>query len=153
MNNFIFFCILITLPLTPCKNIGNTKNSPSNDVVPGGIVASTIHPDSIKGAFLKPENTTYDFGKVSRKNSPNIAIKIEVENVGKHPLVIIKGDVSCGCLSVEFPKRPIMMGEKAQLIVNVDTKSQAGLFNKSIFIKSNADNDVVLIRITGEVKE
>lgn len=84
---------------------------------------------------------------------PDIPIEFEIENIGKDPLVILKADVSCGCLSVNYPKAPIRPGENAKLIVNVDTKAQEGRFNKIIFIKSNADNDVELIRILGEVKK
>ena len=74
-----------------------------------------------------------------------------MENVGNLPLVILKSDVSCGCMSVDYPKLPFFSGEKAKLIVTIDTKNQIGVFNKPIFIKSNAVNDIVLIRILGEI--
>lgn len=80
-------------------------------------------------------------------------IDFEIKNSGKLPLVIAKTDVSCGCLSVDCPKDPILPGKKTRLTVHIDTRAQEGRFNKTVFIKSNADNDVELIRIIGEINK
>ena len=64
-----------------------------------------------------------------------------------------KYDVSCGCLSVNYSKEPINPGKIRKLAVHIDTKNQYGMFNKVIFINSNAENNLELIRITGEVEK
>lgn len=118
----------------------------------GGTIVDTVNVDSIKGAYLSLSITEYDFGEVRKKKTPSITIEFEVENTGNEPLVIIKSDVSCGCLSVDYPKEPIMKGQKAKLRINIETKSQEGTFNKTAYIKSNAKNDIVLVRVVGRIK-
>lgn len=95
----------------------------------------------------------YDFGKVSQSKNPVLHIDFEFRNTGKYPLVINKVDVSCGCLSVNYPKEPIVAGQQSKLSVQINTKGQEGIFNKKIFIRTNADNDVEYIKITGEIKK
>jgi len=109
--------------------------------------------DSIVGAYLRLDKSRYDFGKIRSKRTPKIEIEFGVENMGKTPLVFFKADVSCGCMSVNYPKAPIFAGEKAKLTVTIDTRNQIGIFNKPVFIKTNADNDIVLIRILGEIEK
>lgn len=103
------------------------------------------------GAHLGLNKKHHDFGKIDRNKNPYLEIDFEIENQGKSPLVITKTDVSCGCLSVDCSKEPILPGKKTKLIVRVDTRAQEGAFNKPVFIQSNADNDLELIRIVGEV--
>lgn len=144
-------CLLL---LQSCKNsnVSNNVNVTTNEQSEL-LVRLEIPLDSINGAYLRLDKNRHDFGKVSRKKTPDIPMEFEIENLGKIPLLILKADVSCGCLSVDYPKAPIHPGEKAKLTVNVDTKAQEGVFNKTVFLKSNADNDVELIRILGEVKK
>ncbi len=143
---------LLTIQSCGSKNAKNGMNVGMGEQSEQSV-RQTVPWDSINGAYLHLDRKRYDFGKISRKKMPDIPIEFEIENIGKDPLVILKADVSCGCLSVNYPKAPIRPGENAKLIVNVDTKAQEGRFNKIIFIKSNADNDVELIRILGEVKK
>ena len=102
-------------------------------------------------AVMKFVETRYDFGTVKPKGAP-IDIVFEYQNTGGVPLVIIKVDVSCGCMSVEFPKEPTMPGRKGTINVKIDTKGFTGYFNKTLFVKSNATEDVILLRIVGQIK-
>jgi hypothetical protein len=101
------------------------------------------------GALLQFAAKRYDFGKLRIKKNPQIPVDFEFTNTGNEPLVILKADVSCGCLSADYPKTPIQPGEKGKITVTVDTKDQKGEFNKHLFVKSNAVNDVELLRIKG----
>lgn len=94
----------------------------------------------------------YDFGKIDLNTTNVIPVNVEIENTGKKPLIIYKADVSCGCVSVEFPHKPVQVGKTAIIHIKINTKEQNGYFNKAVFIKSNASNDVELIRITGQIK-
>jgi len=109
--------------------------------------------DSIVGAYLHLDRIRHNFGIISSKKMPKITIEFEMENKGKIPLVILKADVSCGCMTVNYPKTPIFATQKAILTVTINTKNQIGIFNKPIFVKTNAENDVVLIRILGEIQK
>lgn len=146
--------ILITLTilvLLSCKS-DNVENKLQANEKAKTTIKKGISIDSITGAYLSLDKTKYDFGKIKRQKTPYLAIDFEIENIGKKPLIILKTDVSCGCLSVDCSKKPILSGKKIKLTVNIDTKNQNGEFNKTIFIKSNADNDIELIRIVGRIK-
>lgn len=107
--------------------------------------------NDVEEAFLKVAKKKYNFGKISRRKDPYLDIDFELENLGKIPLVITKVDVSCGCLSVNYSKLPLYPGKKNRLTVHIDMENQEGVFNKVIFVKSNARNNLELIRIIGEV--
>lgn len=147
----IIFCLLV---IQSCDNrsVKVAENKIASAPI-GSESLAEIPLDSIKGAYLNLDKKRYDFGNISRKKQPLVPIEFKIENIGKEPLIILKVDVSCGCLSVDYPKNPIKPGEKTIITVNVNTKTQEGMFNKSIFIKSNAENDVELIRIVGEVRK
>ncbi len=93
-----------------------------------------------------------DFGVIKRKDVSKLLIYFPYVNIGNSKLVILKADVSCGCLSTTYPKRPLGRGEVGAIEVLVNLKNQQGVFNKTVFIKSNAINDVEVIRIRGVIK-
>ena len=104
---------------------------------------------------LKFAKTKYDFGTFKTvKNLPTnmIHIDFEFQNIGGAPLVIQKVDVSCGCLSADFPKEPVLPKGVATIKVMVDAQDFTGAFNKTLFVKSNATEDVILLRVVGQVK-
>lgn len=146
----IFFCFLF---LFACKSntakLDNETISETTftfDEIPKSII------DSTQGAYLKLNKKKFDFGKIIASDFPVIRINVDVFNLGKSPLIILKADVSCGCVSVDFPKQPILSGEKAKLTISIDTRKQEGAFNKTVFLKSNSVNDIQLIRIIGKIK-
>lgn len=151
MIKYYTFTVLTMFVLLSCKN-DNEKNNLHSNRITKTTLEKRISTDSIEGAYLSLDKTKFNFGKIKRKKTPSLVINFEIENIGKEPLIILKADVSCGCISVEYPKQPILPNKKMKLTVTIDTRSQKGEFNKTIFLKSNADNDVVLIRIVGEVK-
>lgn len=100
---------------------------------------------------LKFVKNRYDFGTAKKKDTP-IAVIFEFQNTGDVPLVIQKVDVSCGCLSADYPKEPILPNEKGTISVQVNVNDFTGAFNKTLFVKSNTIEDVILLRILGQVK-
>ena len=104
------------------------------------------------GALIQFTSKRYDFGKLRIRKNPEVRVDFEFTNTGNEPLVILKTDVSCGCLSAEYPKNPIQPGKEGKITVTVDTKDQKGEFNKHLFVKSSAVNDVELLRIKGTLK-
>jgi hypothetical protein len=89
-----------------------------------------------------------DYGTINKGDDPLRIIKFT--NNGKSPLVITNCQGSCGCTVPECPKDPVMPGETAELKVRYDTK-RVGNFNKTVTVKSNASNDVVYLKIKGNV--
>lgn len=144
----IFILILtIGITLVGCEGTKSKQNE-------GNITLETSKcPEDSLAAYLVISPSKYDFGTISQKEHPELDIYFNVENKGKSPLVIQKVDVSCGCISVVYPQYPIPSQEKVKLLVRIATTRQLETFNKVVFIRSNADNDVELIRIKGRITQ
>lgn len=102
---------------------------------------------------LEIESSKYSFGKVHKSNQKNILCSFTLKNTGAKLLVIHKIDVSCSCVSIKTYPKVIEPNESKTLYVEISTKRQLGVFNKVIFINSNADNPLELVRIKGEILE
>ena len=50
----------------------------------------------------------------------------------------------------DYKKEPVKSGEKGSITIIFNPKGIMGKFSKSIFVKSNAENDVVLLKIEGK---
>ena len=92
-----------------------------------------------------------DFGIINKEEVPSKDITINVFNMGNTPLVILKTDVACSCMKITHTGQPIRKGEKGYIKVKINTTNQNGFFNKAIFIRSNAQNDLELVRIKGRI--
>lgn len=103
-------------------------------------------------SFILFKDKKIDFGKVKKKDVSNILIHFPYANVGYTELVIFKADVSCNCLTATYPTTPLARGKIGVMKVSIDIREQRGAFNKNVFIKSNATNDVEIIRIKGVVE-
>ncbi|WP_353889732.1 DUF1573 domain-containing protein [uncultured Bacteroides sp.] len=64
----------------------------------------------------------------------------------------MKTDVSCNCLTAVNKSPPLSRGEVGSIEVLVNIRNKKGVFNKAIFIKSNATNDIEIIRVKGFIK-
>lgn len=142
-------CIILSL-----ITIGSCSNHTSSSKVEKETVAVIAKDQNthLDGAYLKIQKEKLDFGKVKEEETSVLPFNVEIENTGKSPLVILKTDVSCGCIAVEYPQEPILPNKKGTLHIKVDIRGKKGYFNKTIFLKTNAINDVELIRITGHIK-
>jgi len=113
---------------------------------------TAIESSEVQGMpVLKFAKTKYDFGSIKKEDSP-ITVVFEFQNEGDVPLVIQKVDVSCGCMSIEYPKQPTMPKGTGTILVKIDLQNQSGTFNRTLFVKSNATEDLILLRIKGQVK-
>ncbi|MBQ6691288.1 MAG: DUF1573 domain-containing protein [Rikenellaceae bacterium] len=140
---FLPFFLLVIGSCISCNNSAKEKR-----YVPQ-IVDDKRVADSAQIEF---EEMVIDFGSVRRTESPSFFVEFTFTNVGKSPLVIYKADVTCSCISAEFPKQAFTSGQKGKIIVKVDTEGQEGFFSKSLIVKSNASNSYVLLRVNGTIK-
>ena len=61
---------------------------------------------TVKGAHLRLENATYNFGDVSRKGG-DLVREFRFVNDGTASLVLVRVITSCSCLKASFSKRPV----------------------------------------------
>ena len=92
----------------------------------------------VKGAHLRLENATYNFGDVPRKGS-DLVREFRFVNDGTAPLVLVRVITSCSCLKASFSKRPVEPADSGVIRITYEPhKSEPGAFNKVIQVYSNS---------------
>jgi len=100
----------------------------------------------------KPEITfdskVINYGKISSKDNARRVFKFK--NTGNSPLIIEKVKGSCGCVVLDYPKKPIMPNEtgEIEIIYNVLKK---GKISRTVTVTSNAKTPVIVLKIKGRV--
>ncbi|MGM9568921.1 MAG: DUF1573 domain-containing protein [Phascolarctobacterium sp.] len=93
-----------------------------------------------------------NFGIIQKSKTSSKEFILEFTNTGNSPLVIFKTDVTCGCIKTVYSSKPIERGEKGYIYVTVNLANQKGHMNKPIIIKSNAQNNLEIVRVKGVIK-
>jgi len=99
-----------------------------------GFSATLFAQDGPRFKFTNGE--THDFGKV--KKGPVAEHSFEFINTGNQPLIIVDVKPSCSCTNVDWDKHPINPGQKGKITLGVKTSELTGVFNKGVYIQSNA---------------
>lgn len=100
-------------------------------------------------AIIEFESLEHDFGKIyDGKPSSH---EFVFTNKGKVPLVLSNVQPACGCTTPEWPREPIMPGEKAKIKAIYNAGSYRGAFSKGITVQSNSANGSVQLIIKGSV--
>ena len=102
-------------------------------------------------AKINFNNKKYDFGKIYQNKDSVVFTTFYFENAGDIPLEIYKVTTSCRCTASEWTKSPVGKNKKGFVKITFNSKGITGKFSKSIYVKSNAENDVVILKIEGEV--
>ncbi len=115
------------------------------------IVSSAVSVNSQEdnGPIISFEENKFSFDTIARNS--NGEHNFFFVNAGSEPLLITSAFSSCGCVVPEFPKQPILPGEKSSIKVKYNTNI-VGDFTKVIVVKSNAkNNSKSILRISGVV--
>ena len=100
------------------------------------------------GAVISFETTEHNFGNLAE--GADGTFEFVFKNTGREPLVLNNVRSSCGCTVPEWPKEPILKGDKGKIKISYNTRI-TGSFSKSITVYSNAGDPVVL-HIKGKVE-
>jgi hypothetical protein len=92
----------------------------------------------VPGPRFKFIEETHDFGTIPR--GPIAMYSFEFTNTGDQPLIIMDVKPSCGCTNVEWPKQPVLPGQKGTIQLGLKTIEQHGVFHKEVYVRSNAYN-------------
>lgn len=115
------------------------------------IVSSAVSVNSQEdnGPIISFEENKFSFDTIARNS--NGEHNFFFVNAGSEPLLITSAFSSCGCVVPDFPKQPILPGEKSSIKVKYNTNI-VGDFTKVIVVKSNAkNNSKSILRISGVV--
>lgn len=91
---------------------------------------------------------TFNFGKI-KQNTPKVATFV-FTNMTKAPLIIDQAAPSCGCTVSDYTKAPIAPGKTGTVKATYDAAA-IGAINKSITVKFAGVDDVVTLKLAGEV--
>lgn len=136
----------------------NKNNFYRNPFVTGGIfyfqkilivwcLFGNIH--LFSQATVKVQNPKINFGFVKRGQVIENIYKIS--NVGKEALVLNSAEVSCSCTLVEFPKKPIMPNETAEIKVRFNTETVYGRQDRVVQVNCNDPRGPFKLRYKGVV--
>ena len=90
----------------------------------------------VEGAgFQFKDGDTHDFGQLTA--GPDATHEFSFLNSGNQPLILQNVQPSCSCISLEWPRHPILPGSKGTIKVSFHT-SKVGTFSKEVHIQSNA---------------
>ena len=98
------------------------------------------------------EEKIINLGEVDSNIKPEYYLEFNFENTGNALLVINQIKASCGCTKPEFPTHPIKPGEKGKIKVKFVLGKDEGYFSKHLIVDSNGKEDVIMLRIKGEIK-
>lgn len=91
----------------------------------------------------------HDFGTIPLKKETSFSF--EFTNSGKTPLLVSEVKTSCGCTVPEWPKKPILSGDKEVIKINYDA-AFPGVFHKTISVFYNGPGSPMELEIKGEVE-
>lgn len=107
-----------------------------------------VNAQTESGPVIKWEATTVDYGTINQGD--NGSREFELTNTGNAPLIISNATGSCGCTVPQWPKEPILPGQKSAIKVHYDT-NRLGSFTKTVTVVSNAANNTDVLQIKGNV--
>lgn len=83
------------------------------------------------------ENGVYDFGEMTEGDT--VEHTFAFTNTGEFPLIINNITASCGCTTPEWPREPVLPGQKSSVTVRFNSRGKVGEQNKTITIFANTD--------------
>jgi|GEM_PF-261161 len=90
------------------------------------------------------ETTKLDAGEIEYGSNGQFIYKFT--NCGNQPLIISRGQTSCGCLVCYWPKDPIMPGKTGKIELKYDTK-RVGPTTKTATITSNCSENPSIVLV------
>jgi hypothetical protein len=115
----------------------------------GGDPANNrIDASEIKSPKITWVKDSYDFGSI--KQGVPVDVVFEFTNTGNAPLIISKVEPACNCTGAEWPKTPIMPGQKGKIKVTYDAAS-GGKFSKTAIVTANTKPTEKMLVFTGTV--
>ncbi|MFO8053632.1 MAG: DUF1573 domain-containing protein [Bacteroidales bacterium] len=99
-------------------------------------------------AIIEFDKKVHNYGTIHQNDDGTCEFKFV--NTGNVPLRLTNVRSSCGCTVPKWPRNPIAAGDSGRIEVRYNTR-RMGTINKHITVRSNAENNGVVLRIKGKV--
>jgi hypothetical protein len=106
--------------------------------------------DTTGVAVITFQSLEHNFGAV--KEGEKVGCIFQFTNTGDADLVLTSATASCGCTVPKYDKKPVAPGDAGTVEVSFDTSGRDGIQTKTVVVQSNAENNIVILRIIAEVK-
>lgn len=106
-----------------------------------------------RGARLEYTKEAEDLGTLYTDELELVALDVEFLNEGVQPLVICSVRGCCGTRIKDFPKEPVMPGEKAIVKVEFRLAPRPHTISRKVSIMSNDEDGIKVFHIKGKVAE
>ncbi len=115
--------------------------------------ALMVHATEEEGPKLKFEKDRHDYGTVYLDELPDTQLEIEFTNEGNKPLILNNVRACCGTRVTQWPREPIMPGEKGTINVEFRLAPRPHRISRTVTVHSNSEgNPTSVFRITGQVE-
>ena len=146
MKNLVFITVIsIGLLTVSCKDNAATKIKKEN-------VETALKRDAeikVGGAKISFDKTEHDFGTINEGDI--VETVFSFTNTGKSELIISSAKGSCGCTVPEWPKEPILPGEKGEIKVKFNSSRKPNKQQKQITLATNTDEGKEILIIKAQV--
>lgn len=105
--------------------------------------------ESVSGPEISFTEKTKDFGDIHQGDK--VEHVFVFENTGTEPLIITNVQTTCGCTAPEWPRDPVVPGQKSSIKVVFNSAGKMGRQNKVITVQSNAVSANNQVTITTNV--
>jgi len=110
--------------------------------------AKAEKPAKVNGPVATYDKTTFEFEDLTQ-GVPGTA-SFNLKNDGNEPLIISSANASCGCTNLSYSKDPILPGKSISISATYNA-AVAGPFTKTVTVKTNANEQPVVLMIKGKV--
>ena len=116
----------------------------------GSVSGRNVATDTTGTAVIDFDKLEHNFGSI--KEGEKVGCIFSFTNTGDADLILTAASASCGCTVPRYEKKPVAPGGKGAIEVIFDSSGRTGLQAKTVVVQSNAENNLIILRIIAEIK-
>ena len=146
MKKYIILVVLfIGLIAVSCKENATTKVKKENVE----LAAERDAKIKVGGAVIAFDKIEHDFGTINEGDV--VETIFYFTNTGKSELIISSAKGNCGCTVPEWPKEPILPGEKGEIKVKFNSDRKPNKQQKQVTLVTNTNEGTEILVIKAQV--
>lgn len=116
----------------------------------GSASGKAVATDTTGAAVIEFNELEHNFGSI--KAGEKVGCIFSFTNTGDADLILTAASASCGCTVPKYEKKPVAPGGKGAIEVIFNSSGRSGLQTKTVVVQSNAENNLIILRIIAEIK-
>lgn len=149
MRKLVVIAIGVVAVMSACGGGQTEPAKIDSTVVKNNYSALENFEPVVGGAEIKFNEEDFTFPPMEQ--GEEVVHSFYFVNTGDAPLVLTEVKGSCGCTGVEYPKEPILPGEKGRIDATIATESKRvdKVFSVRVYVNSNAITNRVVLNLKG----